>query len=255
MSTPPTFHHFLWTGLVWSRLENNTSWDPCSICREETSSTERLSVRIIQCGHAFHEECIWPWFTGTSQSRDTCPNCRFQLFLAAPLAVGPQGSIVNPQTQSSLDDDSEDSDVYSRHDDSSDMDTDDAETDPSSCDSDAHDLTLSELEDNDWEINSDPEVLAQRLKIAVIEEIIRAVRINTPRRVWAQVVKEVVERHPNDLTVVEVRQLEVTMAEKVYPAVREMSPSIFEVYSEQEVAREIRARRGSAEVEEAVGEW
>lgn len=90
----------------------------------------------------------------------------------------------------SLDDESEDSDATVGTNDSSDMDADDAETDPSSCVSEIDGLTPSELEDNDWEINSDPEVLTQRLKLAMIEEVIRAVRTNTPRQAWPQVVQE-----------------------------------------------------------------
>jgi len=41
----------------------------CAICQDSLSP---LHIRLIQCGHTFHNQCIAEWFTRSVH----CPNCR-----------------------------------------------------------------------------------------------------------------------------------------------------------------------------------
>lgn len=45
----------------------------CSICLEEYKLEE--AARVIQCGHMYHETCIFTWL----ESNRTCPFCRFEV--------------------------------------------------------------------------------------------------------------------------------------------------------------------------------
>eukprot|EP00741_Cyanophora_paradoxa_P018412 tig00000204_g17776.t1 len=45
----------------------------CAVCLEAYRGGEML--RVLPCSHAFHEECLKPWF----KNEHTCPNCRRDL--------------------------------------------------------------------------------------------------------------------------------------------------------------------------------
>lgn len=45
----------------------------CSICFEEQHVGD-LAIRL-QCGHAFHKACVWPWL----KKHNTCPVCRYEV--------------------------------------------------------------------------------------------------------------------------------------------------------------------------------
>ncbi|XP_072049371.1 uncharacterized protein [Amphiura filiformis] len=48
--------------------------DPCVICHEEMTPE---TIKILECGHHFHAECIKQWLNEQS----TCPNCRHYTLL------------------------------------------------------------------------------------------------------------------------------------------------------------------------------
>ena len=47
----------------------------CSICQEENDENICEIVRILNCKHAFHIDCIDTWFT----EHNKCPECRFEI--------------------------------------------------------------------------------------------------------------------------------------------------------------------------------
>jgi E3 ubiquitin-protein ligase BIG BROTHER-like protein len=51
------------------------SWNApmCLVCRLEFESGDEQV--LLPCGHAYHEECIMPWFE-PPQSNKTCPTCK-----------------------------------------------------------------------------------------------------------------------------------------------------------------------------------
>lgn len=65
----------------------------CTICLEDYSEGEKL--RILPCGHAFHQDCILPWLTDRSP---TCPLCKAHLV------------VVRDGDEEALDDNGDDSD-------------------------------------------------------------------------------------------------------------------------------------------------
>jgi Ring finger domain len=54
-------------GLEWA----DSSPNECSICMESQISP----MRILPCGHKFHNECLIPWL----KLQRTCPHCRHEL--------------------------------------------------------------------------------------------------------------------------------------------------------------------------------
>lgn len=48
----------------------------CAICTEDFSSGD--TMRVLQCGHRFHVECVDRWLLGDSRPRP-CPTCRTPL--------------------------------------------------------------------------------------------------------------------------------------------------------------------------------
>ncbi len=50
--------------------ENVEDEQQCIVCME--TFTEGEKVRQLQCGHKYHQDCIFKWF----ESRNTCPICR-----------------------------------------------------------------------------------------------------------------------------------------------------------------------------------
>lgn len=57
--------------------------EQCAVCFAEQKAGDKAIV--LECGHAFHKDCIWPWLTAHS----TCPVCRHALPVArAPTAAG-----------------------------------------------------------------------------------------------------------------------------------------------------------------------
>ncbi|RUS81577.1 hypothetical protein EGW08_010651 [Elysia chlorotica] len=44
----------------------------CTICHDSTEPGSGQEVRVLDCGHRFHEECIQSWL----RVNQTCPNCR-----------------------------------------------------------------------------------------------------------------------------------------------------------------------------------
>lgn len=45
----------------------------------------KVVVHSKPCRHLFHYECIQDWYTSIRPERNTCPNCRRELFIADPL--------------------------------------------------------------------------------------------------------------------------------------------------------------------------
>lgn len=61
----------------------------CSICMGGFSQGE--VIRVLPCGHIFHEACVKPWF----YSKISCPNCRFDLlkhFSTRPVTIDDKNS-------------------------------------------------------------------------------------------------------------------------------------------------------------------
>eukprot|EP00871_Galdieria_phlegrea_P002619 jgi/Galph1/3358/GphlegSOOS_G2017.1 len=54
-------------------LSCSSSTDLCPICLEEFIHEEL--IRILPCGHEFHNDCIYQWLT----KRGKCPVCKYQL--------------------------------------------------------------------------------------------------------------------------------------------------------------------------------
>lgn len=82
----PSQTDFLETGVVVYATPLKGSSEQCSICLERCITHPATPiVQVTACEHIFHEDCILRWFTGTNQKRNTCPNCRKELFIANPL--------------------------------------------------------------------------------------------------------------------------------------------------------------------------
>ncbi|KAF2643970.1 hypothetical protein P280DRAFT_514945 [Massarina eburnea CBS 473.64] len=85
-NTPPTASQadFLAIGIqTTAELGKYPPQDtPCSICLERLPSTASTEVICLAsaCGHFFHASCISTWFDSSQECRNTCPNCRCQLF-------------------------------------------------------------------------------------------------------------------------------------------------------------------------------
>ncbi|KXS12127.1 hypothetical protein M427DRAFT_59813 [Gonapodya prolifera JEL478] len=56
--------------------------DVCAVCLEQTPPGTR--VKVLRCGHKFHEGCIWGWL----EARRICPYCREPID-AAPRVAAP----------------------------------------------------------------------------------------------------------------------------------------------------------------------
>ena len=52
----------------------NTS--PCPICREKYIPGQKINK--LMCGHVFHQDCLYPWFTSTQLKTQEwkCPQCQ-----------------------------------------------------------------------------------------------------------------------------------------------------------------------------------
>jgi hypothetical protein len=53
----------------------------CSICMEKLSADV---VKMVACKHVYHCVCILAWFNGDEKQNRRCPNCREELYEAAP---------------------------------------------------------------------------------------------------------------------------------------------------------------------------
>ena len=51
------------------------STERCTICMESFLEHSSLVLRQLECGHHYHEDCIFEWL----QLHDTCPLCRYSL--------------------------------------------------------------------------------------------------------------------------------------------------------------------------------
>ncbi|XP_070606507.1 E3 ubiquitin-protein ligase TTC3 isoform X2 [Erythrolamprus reginae] len=58
----------------WKKSNDAIDSDPCVICHEELTSS---LLRVLDCGHRFHEMCIGPWI----KEHSTCPTCRRHVLL------------------------------------------------------------------------------------------------------------------------------------------------------------------------------
>lgn len=62
---------------------NDLKDDKCAIClstmhiirSHDDEDGNKKKVKLLPCGHAFHEDCITPWITRVS----SCPLCKFEL--------------------------------------------------------------------------------------------------------------------------------------------------------------------------------
>ncbi|KAF2822270.1 hypothetical protein CC86DRAFT_410642 [Ophiobolus disseminans] len=57
----------------------------CSVCIEKLADDV---VQMVACQHTFHCVCILAWLQGDEQKNRSCPNCREELYEAAPRARG-----------------------------------------------------------------------------------------------------------------------------------------------------------------------
>ncbi|SCV71012.1 BQ2448_3774 [Microbotryum intermedium] len=77
-------------------IDDSTShFQDCTICQDPATVGDRFLV--LQCKHAFHDECLVPWL----EQSGTCPTCRFQLVPqpvngVLPNSAGEEGEIGNP---------------------------------------------------------------------------------------------------------------------------------------------------------------
>ncbi|KAF2715407.1 hypothetical protein K504DRAFT_446269 [Pleomassaria siparia CBS 279.74] len=51
----------------------------CSICLDDLTSSEK-GVKIRQCSHTFHYDCLLGWLKSQNRQHSSCPNCRIELF-------------------------------------------------------------------------------------------------------------------------------------------------------------------------------
>ncbi|CAK0856732.1 unnamed protein product [Prorocentrum cordatum] len=58
----------------WSRGPKGGDEGECALCLEEYKEGEEV-LKLGECGHLFHEECIGPWF----HKAPTCPLCQQQV--------------------------------------------------------------------------------------------------------------------------------------------------------------------------------
>jgi len=62
--------------------DEKEKYETCTICLEANTGidpptdTTIKSVKLINCSHAFHHNCISDWLSSVSQSERRCPNCR-----------------------------------------------------------------------------------------------------------------------------------------------------------------------------------
>lgn len=54
----------------------------CTICHELISSEE---TKLLNCGHAFHAQCIFQWFETQPLEAQNCPQCREHINLVTRL--------------------------------------------------------------------------------------------------------------------------------------------------------------------------
>ncbi|KAF1995466.1 hypothetical protein P154DRAFT_580773 [Amniculicola lignicola CBS 123094] len=52
----------------------------CPICNEDWNIAKEEVVRLLDCDHIFHRECLITWFDCDQQNCNTCPMCRRVLF-------------------------------------------------------------------------------------------------------------------------------------------------------------------------------
>ncbi|KAK9091062.1 hypothetical protein Sjap_024239 [Stephania japonica] len=50
--------------------------DVCGICLDAYHQSIGLDIRQMECGHIFHDQCVYKWF---DSGQGTCPMCRFTL--------------------------------------------------------------------------------------------------------------------------------------------------------------------------------
>lgn len=64
-------------------VDQHDSGDVCSICLEVIE--DQHQVRGLSCGHAFHADCVDPWFT---VRRAMCPLCKHDYYVPKPRPEG-----------------------------------------------------------------------------------------------------------------------------------------------------------------------
>lgn len=85
----PTQCEFVEHGLApYNEGSKLSEYPTCIICIKESNTCEERVVKILNCGHIFHYECLMHWFVSANQKRGTCLNCRNILFKPGPLLVG-----------------------------------------------------------------------------------------------------------------------------------------------------------------------
>lgn len=53
-----------------------TTCTPCAICQEDICSTSDDYVRLAECCHPFHADCLDAWMHCEHPASHTCPCCR-----------------------------------------------------------------------------------------------------------------------------------------------------------------------------------
>ncbi|KAF1949965.1 hypothetical protein CC80DRAFT_510151 [Byssothecium circinans] len=111
----PTLSELISTGLT---LVYQPERGICTICQcdivesddgsphpinDEPTNSSTTAIVETPCAHAFHRECLIPWFEGHHKRRNTCPNCRAILF---------HSNILTPEQQARQDADEQEHDDF-----------------------------------------------------------------------------------------------------------------------------------------------
>lgn len=58
--------------ITWHELDKKDLIQAITNCLDDTQTQCKSVLKINDCGHCFHKECIKPWF----QEHNSCPVCR-----------------------------------------------------------------------------------------------------------------------------------------------------------------------------------
>lgn len=59
------------------KFSSEISETACSICQSDFELHDEIPK--FDCGHLFHKDCIYKWFSENGKDNNKCPNCRIEL--------------------------------------------------------------------------------------------------------------------------------------------------------------------------------